>query len=68
MQEQESPPTKNKILKSLTLPGTIADKLKELSTKTGCTQSELVRIAICELYNLENDKLVELLTEYNLYW
>lgn len=57
---------KNKILKSLTLPGSIAKELEKLAKTTGCKQADLVRIALCELIKLNDEQLNATLTEYQL--
>jgi len=57
---------KRKKLKSLSLPGSVTTELESLAEKTGCTQANLVRIALNDLNKLNDDELEAKLTEYQL--
>ena len=58
---------KRKILKSLTLPKLIAEKLESMAKTTGCKQADLVNVAICELSKANDDELTNLLIQYQVW-
>lgn len=56
-----------KVIKSLTLPGSVAESLEQVANKTGCKQADIVKVAICEISNLDDEQLNKKLVKYQIY-
>ena len=58
---------KGRVLKSLTLPESVADNIESLAKKTELKQADIIKVATFELLELNDDELDAKLRKHNMY-